>query len=53
VCAASGRGVDRNPAYWEDYSPLQQVKHDLIRCYLGVLSSIIEHGIACRVHDHP
>ena len=26
---------DPNPAYWDDYSPFQQVKHDLIRCYLN------------------
>lgn len=26
---------DPNPAYWDDYTPFQQVKHDLIRCYLN------------------
>src|SRR5437762_296702 len=26
---------DPNPTYWDDYSPFQQVKHDLIRCYLN------------------
>ena|SRR2546422_2801592 len=27
--------TDPNPAYWDDYTPFQQVKHDLIRCYLN------------------
>lgn len=35
MCAASAEDVDTNPAYWEDYSPLQHVKHALIRSYLG------------------
>jgi three-Cys-motif partner protein len=26
---------DPNPEYWDDYTPFQQVKHDLIRCYLS------------------
>jgi three-Cys-motif partner protein len=26
---------DLNPDYWSDYSNLQRIKHDLIRCYLG------------------
>ena len=26
---------DLNPEYWSDYSNLQRIKHDLIRCYLG------------------
>ena len=26
---------DPQPAHWEDYGPFQQVKHDLIRNYLG------------------
>jgi three-Cys-motif partner protein len=26
---------DLNPAYWDGYSPFNQVKHDLIRCYLN------------------
>src|SRR2546427_5249462 len=26
---------DLNPAYWDDYAAFQQVKHDLIRCYLN------------------
>lgn len=31
----SGRGVDPNPDYWDSYTNLQRVKHDLIRRYLG------------------
>ena len=27
--------TDPNPAYWDDYTSFQQVKHDLIRCYLN------------------
>ena len=27
--------VDPSPKYWEDYSNLQRIKHDLIRCYLA------------------
>lgn len=27
--------ADSNPDYWNEYTNLQQVKHDLIRCYLG------------------
>jgi three-Cys-motif partner protein len=27
--------ADTNPEYWAEYTNLQQVKHDLIRCYLG------------------
>lgn len=27
--------ADPSPAYWDDYSNLQRVKHDLIRCYLA------------------
>ena len=27
--------IDSNPEYWAEYSPLQHVKHDLIRRYLG------------------
>lgn len=27
--------VDTNPNYWAEYTNLQQVKHDLIRNYLG------------------
>src|SRR5437016_14587082 len=26
---------DPNPDYWEDYTPFQEVKHDLIRSYLN------------------
>lgn len=26
---------DSNPEYWAEYSNLQKIKHDLIRCYLG------------------
>lgn len=26
---------DTNPKYWREYSNIQQVKHDLIRHYLG------------------
>jgi three-Cys-motif partner protein len=26
---------DPNPAYWDDYTQFQQVKHDLIHCYLN------------------
>ena len=26
---------DLNPDYWSDYSNLQRIKHNLIRCYLG------------------
>lgn len=26
---------DPNPAYWDGYNQFQQVKHDLIRCYLN------------------
>jgi hypothetical protein len=29
------RRSDPNPAYWEQYGPFQQVKHELIRCYLN------------------
>jgi three-Cys-motif partner protein len=25
---------DPNPAYWDGYTPFNQIKHDLIRCYL-------------------
>jgi three-Cys-motif partner protein len=28
-------GADTSPEYWAEYTNLQQVKHDLIRCYLG------------------
>lgn len=27
--------ADSNPEYWDEYTNLQKVKHDLIRCYLG------------------
>lgn len=27
--------TDPNPAYWDEYTPFQQVKHDLIRAYLN------------------
>jgi three-Cys-motif partner protein len=27
--------ADPNPAYWDEYTPFQQVKHDLIHCYLN------------------
>ena len=27
--------TDPNPAYWDDYTPFQQIKHNLIRCYLN------------------
>ncbi len=27
--------ADRNPEYWQEYSPFQRVKHDLIKRYLG------------------
>jgi three-Cys-motif partner protein len=27
--------ADENPYYWEDYSPFQRAKHDLIQNYLG------------------
>jgi len=27
--------TDPNPTYWDDYTPFQQIKHDLIRCYLN------------------
>ena len=27
--------ADTHPEYWDEYTNLQQVKHDLIRCYLG------------------
>jgi three-Cys-motif partner protein len=27
--------ADTNPEYWAEYTNLQQIKHDLIRCYLG------------------
>jgi len=27
--------ADTNPEYWAEYTNLQQVKHNLIRCYLG------------------
>ncbi|NOT26823.1 MAG: three-Cys-motif partner protein TcmP [Acidobacteria bacterium] len=27
--------TDPHPAYWDDYTPFQHVKHDLIRCYLN------------------
>jgi hypothetical protein len=27
--------ADPNPAYWDEYTPFQQVKHDLIRNYLN------------------
>src|SRR5688572_13917588 len=27
--------ADPNPGHWEEYGPFQQVKHDLIRCYLN------------------
>jgi three-Cys-motif partner protein len=30
-----GSAADTNPNYWNEYTNLQQVKHDLIRCYLG------------------
>jgi three-Cys-motif partner protein len=34
--AADDTGTaDSNPEYWDEYTNLQQVKHDLIRCYLG------------------
>lgn len=26
---------DPNPEYWDGYSPFNQVKHDLVRCYLN------------------
>ena len=29
------KNADANPAYWREYGPFQQVKHDLIRNYLG------------------
>jgi len=29
------RRSDPNPAYREQYGPFQQVKHELIRCYLN------------------
>jgi three-Cys-motif partner protein len=29
------RFSDPNPGYWQEYGPFQNVKHDLIRCYLG------------------
>ena len=29
------RRSDPNPTYWEQYGPFQQVKHELIRCYLN------------------
>ncbi len=29
------RRSDPNPSYWEQYGPFQQVKHELIRCYLN------------------
>lgn len=31
---ASG-AADKHPQYWAEYTNLQQVKHDLIRCYLS------------------
>lgn len=27
--------LDPHPEYWADYTPFQQIKHDLIRCYLN------------------
>ena len=29
------KNADANPEYWREYGPFQQVKHDLIRNYLG------------------
>ena len=30
-----GKRSDPNQDYWDDYTTFQQVKHDLIRCYLN------------------